>query len=64
MALLCYRRHRFPLEIVQHAIWLYLRVTLSARGGSPGSGCISGEFDQSDMKSAAALDYESRCCRS
>jgi len=29
MTLLCYRRHRFPPEIIQHAIWLYLRFTLS-----------------------------------
>jgi hypothetical protein len=28
---LCYRRHRFPPEIIQHAIWLYLRFTLSYR---------------------------------
>jgi len=26
-----YRRHRFPAEIIQHAIWLYLRFTLSYR---------------------------------
>ena len=31
MALLCYRRHRFPPAIIQHAIWLYLRFTLSYR---------------------------------
>jgi len=31
MAPLCYRRHRFPAEIIQHAIWLYLRFTLSYR---------------------------------
>jgi putative transposase len=31
MALLCYRRHRFPPEIIQHAIRLYLRFTLSYR---------------------------------
>src|ERR1700726_351540 len=31
MALLCYRRHRFPPKIIQHAIWLYLRFTLSYR---------------------------------
>jgi transposase-like protein len=31
MAPLCYRRHRFPPEIIQHAIWLYLRLTLSYR---------------------------------
>ena len=29
MAPLSYRRHRFPPEIIQHAIWLYLRFTLS-----------------------------------
>ena len=31
MARLSYRRHRFPPEIIQHAIWLYLRLTLSYR---------------------------------
>jgi putative transposase len=29
MATPSYRRHRFPPEIIQHAIWLYLRFTLS-----------------------------------
>ena len=29
MALLCSRRHRFPPEIIQYAIWLYLRFTRS-----------------------------------
>jgi putative transposase len=31
MAPLSYRRHRFPAEINQRAIWLYLRFTLSYR---------------------------------
>ena len=31
MAPLCYRRHRFPPEIIQHGIWLYLRFSLSYR---------------------------------
>ena len=31
MAPLCYCRHRFPPEIIEHAIWLYLRFTLSYR---------------------------------
>ena len=31
MALLSYRRHRFPPPFIQHAIWLYLRFTLSYR---------------------------------
>ena len=31
MALLSYRRHRFPPPIIQHAIWLYFRFTLSYR---------------------------------
>src|SRR3954466_8697812 len=26
-----YRRHRFPAPIIQHAVWLYLRFTLSYR---------------------------------
>ena len=28
---LCYRRHRFPVEIIQHAVWLYFRFPLSFR---------------------------------
>src|SRR5947208_11993036 len=31
MALRSYRRHRFPPRLIQHAIWLYLRFTLSYR---------------------------------
>jgi putative transposase len=31
MGPLCYRRHRFSPEIIHHAIWLYLRFTLSYR---------------------------------
>jgi putative transposase len=31
MAEISYRRHRFPPVIIQHAIWLYLRFTLSYR---------------------------------
>jgi transposase-like protein len=31
MGFLSYRRHRFPLSIIQHAIWLYLRFTVSYR---------------------------------
>ena len=31
MAPLCYRRHCFPPEVIQYAIWLYLRFTLSYR---------------------------------
>src|SRR4030081_78447 len=31
MPLLSYHRHRFPPPIIQHAIWLYLRFTLSYR---------------------------------
>jgi putative transposase len=31
MARLSYRRHRFPPVLIQHAIWLYLRFTLSYR---------------------------------
>jgi putative transposase len=26
-----YRRHRFPAEIIAHAVWLYLRFPLSLR---------------------------------
>jgi putative transposase len=31
MALISYRRHRFPPPIIQHVIWLYLRFALSYR---------------------------------
>jgi transposase-like protein len=31
MAEISYRRHRFPLVVIQHAVWLYLRFTLSYR---------------------------------
>jgi transposase-like protein len=31
MAKISYRRHRFPSVIIQHAVWLYLRFTLSYR---------------------------------
>src|SRR6267143_5582786 len=31
MVELSYRRHRFPPAVIQHAIWLYLRFTLSYR---------------------------------
>jgi hypothetical protein len=31
MAEISYRRHRFPPSIIQHAVWVYLRFTLSYR---------------------------------
>ena len=31
MTPLCFKRHRFPPEIIKHAIWLYARFTLSFR---------------------------------
>jgi putative transposase len=31
MTEISYRRHRFPPTIIQHAVWLYLRFTLSYR---------------------------------
>jgi len=35
MGPLCYRRHRFPPEIIQQAIWLYLRFTLAPSRPAP-----------------------------
>jgi len=26
-----YKRHRFPAEVIRHAVWLYFRFTLSFR---------------------------------
>jgi putative transposase len=31
MQLISYARHQFPAEIIRHAVWLYLRFTLSYR---------------------------------
>ena len=31
MCKISYRRHRFPPVIIQHAVWLYCRFTLSYR---------------------------------
>ena len=31
MKTISYRRHRFPAEIIQHAVWLYFRFPLSYR---------------------------------
>jgi len=31
MALISYSRHQFPPVVIQHAVWLYLRFTLSYR---------------------------------
>ena len=31
MTLISFKRHRFPPEIIQHAVWLYARFTLSYR---------------------------------
>src|SRR6266478_6257908 len=31
MAPISYRRHRFPPVVIEHAVWLYLRFTLSYR---------------------------------
>src|SRR3984957_18484933 len=32
MTSISYRRHRFPADVIRHAVWLYLRFTLSFRG--------------------------------
>jgi transposase-like protein len=31
MRAVSYRRHRFPAEVIQHAVWLYFRFPLSFR---------------------------------
>jgi putative transposase len=31
MARLSYKRHRFPADVIRHAVWLYFRFTLSLR---------------------------------
>jgi hypothetical protein len=63
MALLSYRRHRFPASIIQHAIWLYLRFTL--RISSPNVGrtfptkrdrMVPGSYDVHHRCSCAAWE--------
>jgi transposase-like protein len=31
MGLISFKRHRFPADVIRHAVWLYLRFTLSLR---------------------------------
>ena len=31
MTRISYKRHRFPAAVIQHAVWLYFRFTLSLR---------------------------------
>jgi transposase-like protein len=31
MTIIPYARHRFPPDVIRHAVWLYLRFTLSYR---------------------------------
>ena len=31
MARLCFKRHRFPPDVIRHVVWLYFRFTLSIR---------------------------------
>jgi hypothetical protein len=47
MAEISYRRHRFPPVIIQHAVWLYLRFTLSYR-------------DVEELDRAATLDMKAK----
>ena len=51
MVQLSYRRHRFPAEIIQHAIWLHLRFTLSLLRGKQDEKtyCLTGECSR-DVK--------------
>jgi hypothetical protein len=48
---LSYRRHRFPPLVIQHAVWLYLRFTLSYR-------------DVEDLLAERGLDISSETVRS
>ena len=31
---LSFKRHRFPAEVIRHAVWLYFRFNLSFRDGA------------------------------
>jgi putative transposase len=37
-----YARHRFPAEVISHAVWLYFRLTLSLRMVEEASSCLDG----------------------
>jgi len=39
MATISYARHQFPPDIIRHAVWLYLRFTLSYRDVEDGRPC-------------------------
>lgn len=45
MPLISYTRHQFPPAVIQHAVWLYLRFTLSYR-------------DVEDLLAGRGLDQE------
>jgi hypothetical protein len=56
MTVLSYRRHRFPPSIIQHAIWLYLRLTHRSIASVRFSSAIGGRGHPgvSDKESANA----------
>jgi hypothetical protein len=49
MVPLCYRRHRFPPETIQHAIWLYLRGLLAQADEDD----VASLLDDADLANAA-----------
>ena len=59
MTLLSYRRHRFPPEIIQYTMWLYLRFTLTYRDVEE---LLAERGVEISYENGAALGAEVRAC--
>ncbi len=61
MATISYARHQFPPEVIRHAVWLYLRFTLSYRDVEemPAERGLDLTYEPSGVESASS----GRCLR-
>ncbi len=48
---LSFKRHRFPADVIRHAVWLYFRFTLSLR-----------DVEELLAQRGIELSYETICC--
>jgi transposase-like protein len=52
MTRISFKRHRFPAEVVRHAVWLYFRINLSLR-----------DVEERLAQRRISVSYETICCR-